>query len=209
MLTKTLKFDAEVLDVLKAMQWEDEGRLGIITGGQLERGLYQRVNKALDAMGGSWNRGRKGHVFPLDPRPQVEGLLESGALVVERDGFFETPDAVIETMLSLVTLEDDMRVLEPSAGLGKIAGHLVVIVGVDNLVCVEKNEQRAAYLFEQRGYTTYCKDFLEYKPTKLFDRVYMNPPFEELQDVAHVMHAHSLLKPGGEMAFIYLTHQNG
>lgn len=51
MLTKTLKFDDDVLEVLSAMDWQDGGRLGVITGGQLERGLYMRVNKALENMG--------------------------------------------------------------------------------------------------------------------------------------------------------------
>ena len=90
MLTKTLKFDQEVLNVLRAMRWENDGTLGIISGGQLDRKLYERLNKALEAMGGKWNRKAGGHVFDADPRPAVEGLLDNGTLAVEKDGFFET-----------------------------------------------------------------------------------------------------------------------
>ena len=84
MLTKTLRFESNVLDILRAMEWQNDGRLGIITGGQLDRALYVKVNKALEAMGGKWNRKAGGHIFSEDPRPQVEGLLETNSLTVNR-----------------------------------------------------------------------------------------------------------------------------
>ncbi len=95
-LTRTLKFDDDVLDVLRSMDWQNNGTLGIITGGQLERGLYARCAKAFDAMGGKWNRKSGGIEFKIDPRPNIEWLVTSGELTVERDGFFETPQAVVE-----------------------------------------------------------------------------------------------------------------
>ena len=40
MLTKKLKFDGEVLAVIRSMEWTNEGRLARIVG-QLDRPLYQ------------------------------------------------------------------------------------------------------------------------------------------------------------------------
>ena len=119
MLIKMIKFDDNVLEVFKAMEWRDNGLLGIITGGQLERDLYMRCNKAFDALGGKWNRKAGGIVFAVDPRPQIEGLIENGALTVERDGFFETPHSVVEQMLELLPLPPcwvRARVSVPSTG---------------------------------------------------------------------------------------------
>jgi len=100
--TKTLKFDNDVLNIVSAIEWQDNGRLGVLACGQLDRQLYLRVNKVLEALGGKWNRKRGGHVFPMDPRPQVEGLVESGTLIIERDGFFETPPEIVKRMVELV-----------------------------------------------------------------------------------------------------------
>jgi xanthine/CO dehydrogenase XdhC/CoxF family maturation factor len=198
MLTKTLRFDEDVLDIIRAMDWRDSGRLGVITGGQLERKLYERTNKALETMGGKWNRKAGGHVFNTDPRPMVEGLLENGALTVTRDGFFETPRAVVERMLALVPTSGDLEAyyLEPSAGKGAIADILVEYgVERDKIACVEKNEQRMTVL-TSKGYPVDHADFLSFYDTG-FARVYMNPPFEAGQDIDHVCHAYDLLDPGG------------
>lgn len=203
-LTKLMKFDDGVLDVLKSMDWQNDGTLGIITGGQLERKLYVDVNKALEVMGGIWNRKAKGHVFAVDPRPQVDGLLESGSLTVERDGFFETPPAVIEGMLELVPFEkeDDEPVwyLEPSAGLGAIARILAKQNPAIHMIVIEKNRQRFDKLSEE--FIGICEDFLQYSSLIMFHRIYMNPPFEEGQDIDHVRHAYNLLQIDGAMVSV-------
>jgi len=198
MLTKTLKFEDDVLEVLKAMEWSNDGLHGVLVG-QLDRKLYERVNKALKAMGGKWNRSAKAHVFKLDPRLQVVGLLENGALTIERDGFFETPLEVVNKMLALADIRSGDIVLEPSAGLGAIAKH-VKSIGAE-IFCVEKNEQRAKALSEM-GYQVKNEDFLSIKPERKYDVVVMNPPFEELQDISHVMHAHKFLRDEGVLVSV-------
>lgn len=195
MLTKTLKFSDDVLGVLRNMTWSECGTIGYLHG-QLDRKLYTDTNKALAMMGGKWNRGKGGHVFKVDPRATVEGLLDNGTLTVERDGFFETPKVVVDRMVSLVWPSGS--VLEPSAGMGAIADHLPPTY--DEITCVEKNADRAQRLHE-KGYVVYCADFLQWGDTT-FDTIYMNPPFEESQDIAHVMHAYSLLAHDGKMVAI-------
>ena len=195
---KTMTFDEDVLSVLREMHWKDGGLLGVLEQ-QLDRKLYLRVNKALSAMGGKWNRKAKGHVFREDPRPTIFGLLESGTLTVERDGFFVTPLEIVAMMTDRVQPEG--HILEPSAGLGAIANNL----GIPHaqVSCIERNEQRARIL-RQNGYWVYCGDFLGYEPGPgtEFQSIFMNPPFERGQDIEHVCHAYDILQPGGAMVAI-------
>ncbi len=206
MLTKTLKFDDDVLEILRCMNWSDDGLLGKLTCGQLDRKMYEKVNKALDVMGGKWNRSKGGHVFQVDPRPSVEGLLENGNLIVRRDGFFETPRAVVERMLELVPPSNDSNslTLEPSAGLGAIV-RVLDEYGVALIVMVEKDENRAEMLekeFSRQDRIVCNSDFLFHDNEYPYDRVYMNPPFEESQDIDHVRHAYDLLAPDGIMVSV-------
>lgn len=199
MLNKTLKFDDDVLNVLRNMEWGDDGLRGVIPW-QLERDLYERVNKALSAMGGKWNKKAKAHLFDSDPRSQVDGLIESGSLTVEKDGFFETPESIVHRMLELAPLPTyPVFVLEPSAGKGAIVRVLLELdKGLHAYALVEKNAQRARYLREtfKTGCFVYEMDFLDFKRGQ-YARVYMNPPFEEGQDIDHVRHAYDLLAPTG------------
>ncbi|NMC45956.1 MAG: SAM-dependent methyltransferase [Chloroflexi bacterium] len=183
------------------MDWSDDGLLGKLPGAQLERSLYVKVNKALESMGGKWNRKSGGHVFGKDPRSEVEGLIESGTIELERDGFFETPRAVVDRMLELVPLPVGAFVLEPSAGMGAIAKVLRECGGSVNIWCVEKNDDRALKLRDWFG-DVFCCDFLTWEPKERFTHVYMNPPFENLQDVDHVMHAYDLLEDGGTLVSV-------
>jgi len=198
MLTKKMKFDEDVLDVLRAMTWSDDGLLGKIVS-QLDRGLYMKVNKALDAMGGKWNKKAGGHVFASDPRTNVEGLIASGVLVVERDGFFETPRAVVERMLELAPLSRATQlIMEPSVGRGAILKVLLEQPHseVHLFQVLEKNEVRRAYIAQTfPDVEIVGTDFLKYQLPRYqddnevmcyADRIYMNPPFEELQDIRHV-----------------------
>lgn len=209
MLTKTLKFDQEVLNVLRAMRWENDGTLGIISGGQLDRKLYERLNKALEAMGGKWNRKAGGHVFDADPRPAVEGLLDNGTLAVEKDGFFETPEEVAYRMIQLINVWG--LVLEPSAGLGAIAKVIDDESAFDCLVLVEKNTKRANALHELEtasgSIQVYNADFLGCNLETFdlevgFNAIVANPPFEEGQDIDHLRHMYNLLAPDGALVSV-------
>ena len=198
-LEKTLTFDEEVLDVLRGIGWLEGGLLGKLPPGQLSRGLYLRVNKALEAMGGKWNRKRKGHVFPTDPRPRVDGLLDSGTLTVRRDGFFETPAEVVKQMLALACITHGDIVLEPSAGRGAIAAFLRALPCA--LEVCEINPERAQGL-KVAGYNLVAHDFFDLAIRPVYDVIMMNPPFEEGQDIDHVRRAFDFLAPGGKLVSV-------
>lgn len=201
--TKTLTFPPEVIAILRdQVTWENDGKLAKMP--QLDRETYLKVNKALTAMGGVWTRSLGGHVFPKDPRSTVTGLIEDGALVIERDGFFETPVDVAKAMTWAVTLggSEPMRgdMLEPSAGKGAIIRVVKGLFPDLRITAVERNKERADFLrSEFAGKKVYVKneDFLEKDYPADFSYVMMNPPFENLADVDHVMHAFEFVRRGG------------
>ena len=55
-------------------------------------------------------------------------------------------------------------------------------------------------ILELKGHNLVDRDFLEHAGE--YDRIIMNPPFENGQDIDHLQHAYSLLKPGGRVVSI-------
>jgi ubiquinone/menaquinone biosynthesis C-methylase UbiE len=104
------------------------------------------------------------------------------------------------------------RVLEPSAGTGNLIRAIVgSATGFDCLrkvVAVEINQNLVGQLEEMRrkhvsanddNFEIRQGDFLECDPSDLgqFDRILMNPPFRNAEDIKHIKHAIQFLKPGG------------
>ena len=50
-------------------------------------------------------------------------------------------------------------------------------------------------MLREKGHNVLNEDFLSH--TDKYDKILMNPPFENLQDIDHVRHAFDLLNPGG------------
>lgn len=137
-------------------------------------------------------------------REQEEKLkkLEIEIRSMKISGFFPTPPDLIARMLSLAQVRSNHDVLEPSAGKGDILNAVshFLLGKNDRLYAIEINPTLREYLSLQ-GHAVIGSDFLSYNET-LFDRILMNPPFENGQDIDHVNHAYSLLKPGGALVAI-------
>lgn len=133
---------------------------------------------------------------------QREGVntIKAGIQQMQRlkhiPGFFPTPRPIVERMIDLAGDIAGKTVLEPSAGKGNIAEVLRQKKGKTS--CVELNWELADIL-RKKGFECVCLDFLEHRPPAWFDFVVMNPPFERRQDVAHIRHAFTLLRPGGRL----------
>lgn len=190
-----MKVDDEVLAVLSAA--ETAGNNVVLTG-QLDRKLYERTNKVLEAAGGKWNKKAKAHVFEAEAAERMDQIILSGMVEVPKDefNFFPSPPAVVARLLELADIEHGMRVLEPSAGRGAIA--VVCIEAGAAVDCFELMEaNHAALERDDRLDKVVRGDFLEAAPEAVYDRVVMNPPFLKQSDIKHVLHAHRFLKPGG------------
>lgn len=192
-----MKIENDVLAVLSSA--ETVGSNVALTG-QLDRALYMRVNKVLEAAGGKWNRKAKAHVFDGDAVERMEQIILSGSVVIPKDefNFFPSPPAVVERLLALAEITPGMRVLEPSAGLGAIAWACAKAgATVDCYEIQQGNVFHCAMSAPMELGRTVTADFLTVSPDPLYDRVVMNPPFMKQADIKHVTHAHQFLKPGG------------
>lgn len=125
--------------------------------------------------------------------------LERDLIGKKIDGFFPTPQNIVEQMIDYADIQAGHEVLEPSAGKGNIAQELVNAAPNAQIEVVEYNSSLRAIL-EAKGFNVVGQDFLE--TTKNYDRIVMNPPFENFQDIDHVRHAYSILKPEGKIVAI-------
>lgn len=117
-------------------------------------------------------------------------------------GFFETPPAVVEWVISEARLSLGVSVLEPSAGRGALAIPAAKITR--KVQCVEIQPANVAHL-RSVGYPPVMEaDFFDLTPASLgmFERVVMNPPFDSGRDVDHVTHALKFVKPGGRLVSV-------
>lgn len=169
---------------------------------QLERKVYDAVNKVLVAAGGKWNKKLRVHVFESDPRQLLGLAVEQGAITNLKQEFqeFFTPADVAQNLCDHIAIGD--RVLEPSAGIGRIA-KAAADAGA-KVFCCEIQGRHVAELRKDDRLTSWEGDFLKFDPTWLrpFDHVVMNPPFSEGQEYAHIMHAAKFLKRGGTLTSI-------
>ena len=173
--------------------------------GMLERDLYDEVNAALAAIGGKWNRKARGHVFEDDPTDALDEMQLTGQFKRTKSakqllGFFETPVAIAKQLVELAEIKCAHHVLEPSAGRGRIANAIIKLTS--NLTLIELDPKNRQHL-KDAGYGVHIEpDFLKYDDVDGFDRIVMNPPFAKQADHDHVLHAYSLLKPGGRLVSV-------
>jgi predicted RNA methylase len=163
---------------------------------QLERNLYTKVDKVLQAAGGKWNRKAKAHVFNGDAELRLEQIILTGNIDLPKDEFnyFPTPPAIVKKLIAYAKLQPGMECIEPSAGRGAIAAPIREAGA--SVKCVELMPRNANHLRDMDFNVDEC-DFLSMAPSPIYDRVIMNPPFLKQSDIKHVNHALAFLKPGG------------
>lgn len=125
--------------------------------------------------------------------------LEEQIRFVPIQGFFPTPPDLVESMLSAADLCPGLSVLDPGAGKGDL------LEAADAAGCDAAGFEivpALANLCQAKGLNVVQDDFTTIEPSASYDRVLMNPPFERLQDAAHVRRAYDWLKPGGRLVAI-------
>ena len=202
----------DVLNVLRRARLEN-GKV-YLPDQALDRKLYTSTRDVLAAMGGKWTSGKtQAFVFaeadPASFEVAFTGLLDSGSYTDPKDmSFFPTPLALAAELVALSGLKPGMTVLEPSAGRGSIAQQAALIVGHQNVKCIELYPPNARAL-ERAGFAVIEDDFLTMQPPLLeadkFDVILLNPPFSNHQDAAHVAHACRFVKSTGCVAAITST----
>jgi hypothetical protein len=135
---------------------------------------------------------------------KVDPLKQAKRDLIGKDipGFFPTPAGLAAELVARAKPEAGLRWLEPGAGMADIVDAIRAVQPEAQVDLVEINPTLISFI-GMKGYTvTHKGDFLEYNPGPVYDRIVMNPPFEGGQDIVHVQHAYSLLKPGGVLAAI-------
>jgi predicted RNA methylase len=185
---------------------------------QLDRAEYVAVDKVLKALGGKWNRSAKGHLWPVgtDVAAVIEPVLLTGTVTDQRKQFdvFYTPPEIAAQVIDAAGIGPDMNVLEPSAGDGALAlaaraaGAYVVAVELRDipwpgLTHVGAHPHHKLYRDDRLQLWT-GMDFLTWGTDGQghYNRVVMNPPFSNQQDMAHVRHAAQFVRPGGRLVAI-------
>jgi predicted RNA methylase len=121
---------------------------------------------------------------------------------------FQTPPEVAAQLVALLDLKGGERVLEPSAGLGRILDALASYKPAE-VIAVEIAATCAGELYKQNrpGVKILQRDFLacDFFDIGLVDAVAMNPPFTMRSDIKHIQAALQFLRKGGRLAAICMN----
>jgi predicted RNA methylase len=171
--------------------------------GQLTSEDYERINAVLIKMGGRWNRGKGGHVFPFPVSDLLETAIASSTFVDRKQDLqlFETPLDRCEAMVDQLEITPGDLALEPSAGTGRLVSALKRRGAI--VTAVEIDPTNADSL-KGKCDELHVGDFLAFAEQcqQRFHVIAMNPPFTRGQDMAHVLAAFDLLAPGGRLVAI-------
>lgn len=131
--------------------------------------------------------------------------LKQGVQVVSAEQLFPTPEAVADEMLLEANLQSGQDVLDPEGGTGALLRAVRSALGDEvNLTAVEINHALCGHLRQRdTAAKVICRDFLTCgDELGKFDKILMNPPFANGQDIAHIKHARKFLKPNGKIIAI-------
>jgi predicted RNA methylase len=201
-----MKIPADTLSLLSMLEYPAASQARIVE--QIDRPAYTRINKVLEALGGTWNRKARAHVFEGDARIRIDAAITAGEVTTHSDlGYFPTPPSLARQLIAMADVMPGHTVLEPSAGEGAIvqelidAGALVVAVERDP---ARRDKLRA--LRAPRGVQVLdLDDCMDIDGALRFDRIVMNPPFCKVgagDHLDHVRKAAGLLQPKGVLVSV-------
>lgn len=132
--------------------------------------------------------------------------LKAGVQAVNAPQLFPTPPDLAAHVVELADIKPGMRILEPSAGTGRLISAALDFIDPSRVSAVEINLSLANALASRfQGMAVYPGDFLgktEFELMGPFDRIIMNPPFTNGCDIQHINHALTMLKTGGRLVAI-------
>lgn len=136
--------------------------------------------------------------------------LKKGIAVqtVSAPQLFVTQPPLAARMASIADIRPGQNIGEPNGGTGNLLRAIIAELDPSDLhtvtiEAVEINPRLAAMLktsFPNVAVT--CCDFLDVRAVPQFDRILMNPPFADADDIKHIQHARKMLKPGGRLVAI-------
>jgi phospholipid N-methyltransferase len=141
----------------------------------------------------------------------MRATLRAGVQVIAVPQLFPTPADLARTMITLAEIQPGNRVLEPSAGTGVLLGAMggqmfgadvkygrVHAVEIHGALCPRLRADFPLTVIHQGDFLTMTADDFGGH----FDRIVMNPPFRNGEDIKHIQHAASMLAAGGRLVAI-------
>ena len=172
----------------------------------------ERIEKRVEPMTEPPPLNVKSEPSELD---KMRAQLKEGVKVVSAPQLFPTPPEIAKQMVELADIQPGQLVLEPSAGTGAIIKEIIDQVDTE-IIGVELNLDLCNYLRE--NFPSYRLqvtqgDFLEIEPARegncglilkdlpspYYDRIVMNPPFKNGDDIKHIKHAMKFLNANGQL----------
>jgi SAM-dependent methyltransferase len=162
-----------------------------LAGRERLRALRSNVNEVEEIMGAE--RSRFARLAGDDSAPRV----------VSAHNLFQTPEPLADRLAGM--FESFGRVLEPSAGLGRLYHAVRRRTNSAQITMVDNSAECCGELYRLAIADQHAElvqgDFLTMDVDRLgvFDAIIMNPPFKMGTDVKHITHARQFLAPGGRL----------
>ncbi len=141
--------------------------------------------------------------FASDVKEFVLKSLANKAMFQEKVWeFYPTPYEVVDTMIEQADIQPGMSILEPNGGKGNILDKLYEKYSDSIRLETIELDNTNRMILKIKGYKLVGTNFLEQVPEARYDRILMNPPFNNMEDIDHVLHALKFLKPNGKLVCI-------
>jgi protein-L-isoaspartate O-methyltransferase len=217
--TRTISFD-QLKSIMTLAEVETARANGALIGDQKGTGFFlvsERPDAEKLAAETHDEKNARLHVEHLEATEKKEqkqdieamkGTLRAGIKTIVAPQLFPTPPEIAERMVELAEIEAGQSVLEPSAGTGNIimAIRKSMVDGISGrcaITAVEINSflcDRLMNIDCLGKDFVHCADFLSSNGNLgTFDRIIMNPPFENGVDIKHINRARTMLNPGGRL----------
>jgi len=190
-----------VIDVLSELK-PDPGGLSVkhnYTYSSLDKHIRKEVERVLALLGGTMPDTREPvFVFDYDVLDVLEEVVASGCIPdTKAHQYYPTPPSIAARVVELAEIGAEHTVLEPSAGQGALAELLP-----ERTVCVEASRLHCVVLRSKGFGQVHEADFLKWGARRRFDRILLNPPFDQGRWRAHIERASEMLAPGGRLVAV-------
>jgi hypothetical protein len=167
--------------------------------GEFDKHARNEAEQILAAIGGVLTK--EGHwQFDYEPEDVLAQIRCSGCVPDRKSyQFYPTPDRLARLAVEWAGIGPHDTCLEPSAGTGALAA----LMPADRLRCIEISDLHCKVL-QSKGLDATQADFIDWsaRTSDRFDRIVMNPPFDQGRWQAHLEHAAGLLNAGGRLVAV-------
>ena len=168
--------------------------------GKLTDEEYQKLKPIIEMLGGHWREKYNCFVLNENAASTLRAYKATGMDIPnectarEKIQFYPAPESVAKKVVDLAEIKPHQIVLNPYARIGDIADYLPQS---STVLCVDDHEAHIDIL-TSKGYVTCKMAFPDYYNSSIkYDRIVMNPPFANQEDIRSILMAWNMLDDGG------------